>query len=42
MWVELWDEIVRINERICDLRPVAEMKDDQELAALKKNYGRGL
>ena len=42
MWVELCHEIVRIKERICDLRPVPEMKDDQELATLKKNYGRGL
>jgi hypothetical protein len=36
MWVKLCDEVVRINERICDLRPVPEMKNDQELAALKK------
>ena len=35
-FVELCDEIVRINERICDLRSVPEVKDDQELAALKK------
>ena len=35
-FVELCDEIVWINERICDLRPVPEVKDDKELAALKK------
>lgn len=35
-FVELCDEIVRINERICDLRPVPEVKDDKELAELKK------
>ena len=35
-FVELCDEIVRINERICDLRPVPEVKDDRELAELKK------
>ena len=29
-------ELVEVNERICDLRPVAEVKDDQELAELKK------
>ena len=35
-FVELCDEIVRINERICDLRPVPEVKDDKEMAELKK------
>jgi hypothetical protein len=35
-FVELCDEIVRINERICDLRPVPEVKDDKELVELKK------
>jgi hypothetical protein len=35
-FVKLCDEIVQINERICDLRPVPEVKDDQELAVLKK------
>ena len=39
-FVELCDEIVRINERICDLRPVPEVKDDQELAELKKKLQR--
>ena len=37
-FVELCDEIVRINERICDLRPVPEVKDDKELAELKKKF----
>lgn len=32
----LCEEIVRVNERICDLRPVPEVKDDKELAELKK------
>ena len=35
-FVELCDEIVRINERICDLRPVPEVKDGKEQAQLKK------
>jgi hypothetical protein len=39
-FVELCDEIVRINERICDLRPVPEVKGDKELAELKKKLQR--
>lgn len=35
-YVKLCEEIVLINERICDLRPVPEVKDDEELAELKK------
>lgn len=35
-YVKLSEEIVVVNERICDLRPVSEVKDDQELAELKK------
>lgn len=35
-YVKLCEEIVLVNERICDLRPVPEVKDDQELAELKK------
>ena len=35
-FVELCEEMVQINERICDLRPVPEVKDDKELAELKK------
>lgn len=35
-FVELCEEIVLVNERICDLRPVPEVKDDKELAELKK------
>jgi len=34
------EEIVRVNERICDLRPVPQTKDDQELAELKKKLQR--
>jgi hypothetical protein len=35
-FVELCEEIIVINERICDLRPIPEVKDDQELSELKK------
>ena len=35
-FVELCKEIVVINERICDLRPIPEVKDDKELSELKK------
>jgi hypothetical protein len=35
-FVELCEELVVLNERICDLRPVPEVKDDKELAELKK------
>jgi len=39
-FVEVCDEIVEVNERICDLRPVPEAKDDKELAELKKKLQR--
>ena len=35
-YVKLSEEIVVVNERICDLRPVPAVKDDEELAELKK------
>lgn len=35
-FVELSQKIVVVNERISDLRPIAEVKDDQELTELKK------
>lgn len=35
-FVKLCEQLVEVNERICDLRPVPEVKDDQELADLKK------
>ncbi len=33
---KLCDEIVEVNELICNMRPAPEVNDDQELAALKK------
>ena len=35
-FVELCEEIVVVNERICDMRPVHEVSDEKELADLKK------
>jgi len=39
-FLKLCDEILRINERICDARPVREIEDDKELAELKKKLQR--
>ena len=36
----LCDELVTVNEQICRLRPVREIKDEGELAALKKRLQR--
>jgi hypothetical protein len=35
-YTKLLEEIVVANERICDLRPVPEVKDEKEMVALKK------
>ena len=35
-FLKLCEEIVVVNERICDLRPVPEVKDDKEMEDLKK------
>ena len=35
-FLKICNELVEINERICDLRPVSEVKDDNELELLKK------
>ena len=35
-YVKLCEEIVVINERICDLRPVPTVKDEKALDELKK------
>ena len=35
-FLELCKEAVRLNERICDLRPVPEIDDPEALGALKK------
>jgi hypothetical protein len=35
-FLKLCEEIVVVNERICELRPVSEISDENELAELKK------
>jgi len=35
-FLEILDELVEINERICDLRPVSGINDEDELETLKK------
>lgn len=35
-FTKLCEEIVQVNERICGLRPVQEVKDEKDLAELKK------
>lgn len=39
-FLELYDELIVVNEQICDLRPVPEIKDEDELAELKKKLHR--
>ena len=36
----LCGELVKVNEQICRLRPVPEVRDEQELARLKKTLQR--
>ena len=33
---KLCDELVEVNERICEMRPIRVVEDDDELVALKK------
>jgi hypothetical protein len=35
-FLKLCEEMVVVNERICELRPVSEISDENELAELKK------
>ena len=37
LFLGLCKELVEVNEKICRLRPVAPIKDEKELEALKKN-----
>jgi len=37
---ELCSELVAVNEQLCRLRPVAEIKDEHELSRLKKTLQR--
>jgi hypothetical protein len=40
VFLGLTRELVEINEKICDLRPVREVEDEAELEALKKKLQR--
>jgi hypothetical protein len=35
-FLKLCEEIIQLNEKICDLRPIAEIEDKDEAEALKK------
>jgi hypothetical protein len=35
-FLSIFDELIEVNELICNLRPVRVMEDENELAALKK------
>lgn len=39
-FAELCDELVAVKEKICDLRPVREIQNTNELEELKKNLKR--
>lgn len=39
-FLKLCNEVVRLNEQICELRPTQEIKDETELEELKKNLKR--
>lgn len=39
-FLKLCNEIVRLNEQICELRAIPEIKDNAELEELKKNLKR--
>ena len=40
IFLRLCQELVEVNEKICHLRPVQEVKDEKELEALKKKLQR--
>ena len=35
-FLKLCEELVEVNEQICDMRPVRAIEDENDLAALKK------
>ena len=37
---ELCSELVAVNEQLCRLRPVEELRDERELSRLKKTLQR--
>ena len=40
IFLRLCQELVEVNEKICHLRPIQEVKDEKELEALKKKLQR--
>lgn len=42
MFLELTRELVGVNEKICELRPVRKVEDEVEMEALKTNCSGGL
>jgi hypothetical protein len=38
--LSIFDELIEVNEQICNLRPVRVIEDENELTALKKNCSR--
>ena len=42
VFLRLCRELVEVNEKICRLRPVAQIKDENELQALKKKLQKQL
>jgi hypothetical protein len=39
-FLELTQELIEVNEKICQLRPVRQVEDEEELEALKKKLQR--
>ena len=40
LFLELTRELVEVNEKICELRPVRQVEDEEELEAMKKKLQR--
>jgi hypothetical protein len=40
LFLELTRELMEVNEKICELRPVREVEDEAEMEALKKKLQR--
>lgn len=40
LFLEITRELVDVNEKICDLRPIRQIEDEEELEALKKKLQR--
>jgi hypothetical protein len=40
VFLELTRELVEVNEKICELRPIKQVEDEEELEAMKKKLQR--